>query len=218
MTAGNTHKPQKPRRPLNAATLRQRPGPKRKLRAPALVPQRSRWTEKQRRFVSEYVIDLNATQAAVRAGYSERTAPQIGSENLRKPHIAAAIEEELAARAARTQVTSDEVVRELRRIGMARLDHAVSWDNERLVLVPSEQLSQDTAAAVASVDRGKYGPRIRMHDKVKALQLLGEHTGAFEAGQQQAQMIQVNIVVDDKREVGRPTLCGVNRRDLIGED
>ncbi len=201
MTADNTRKPCKPRRPLNAATVRQRPGPKRKLRAPALVPQRSRWTEKQRRFVSEYVIDLNATQAAVRAGYSERTAPQIGSENLRKPHIAAAIEEELAARAARTQVTSDEVVRELRRIGMARLEHAVSWDNERLVLVPSEQLSEDTAAAVASVDRGKYGLHIHMHDKLKALQLLGEHTGAFRVEQQQPEMVELRIVVDEKRKV-----------------
>lgn len=201
VTADNTDKPRKPRRPLNAATVRQRPGPKRKLRAPTLVLQRPRWTEKQRRFVSEYLIDLNGTQAAVRAGYSEATAPQIGSENLKKPHIAAAIEEELAARAARTQVTSDEVVRELRRIGMARLGDVASWDNERLVLVPSGQLSEDAAAAVASVRRGRYGPEIGMHDKLKALQLLGEHTGAFRVEQQRPPMVELRIVVDEKRKV-----------------
>lgn len=198
MTTKSTHRA---RRLVSAATVRQRPGPKCKRRPSALVPERPRWTQKQRRFVSEYLIDLNSTQAALRAGYSEATAPQIGCENLRKPHIAAAVQEELAARAARTQVTSDEVVRELRRIGMARLDHAVSWDNERLVLVPSEQLSEDTAAAVASVDRGKYGPQIRMHNKLKALQLLGEHTGAFRVQQQRPPMIELRIVVDEKRKV-----------------
>ncbi len=48
---------------------------------------------------------------------------------------------------------------------------------------------------------GQYGPEIRFSDPAPYLRMLGEHTGLFEAGQLQAQMIQVNIVVDDKREV-----------------
>ena len=52
-------------------------------------------TDKQRRFVDEYLIDLNATQAAIRAGYSEKTARYIGYENLTKPHISNAIQERM---------------------------------------------------------------------------------------------------------------------------
>lgn len=73
-------------------------------------------TDKQRRFVDEYLVDLNATQAAIRAGYSEDTARQIGSENLSKPDIADAIAEAMAERSKRVQITADEVLRELKDI------------------------------------------------------------------------------------------------------
>ena len=65
---------------------------------------------KQRRFVEEYLVDLNGTQAAIRAGYSPRTARQIASENLSKPDIADAIAEAQAARSQRTQITADRVL------------------------------------------------------------------------------------------------------------
>ena len=201
MTADNTRKPRKPRRPLNAATVRQRPGPKRKRRPPALVLQRPRWTEKQRRFVSEYLVDVNATQAAIRSGYSKRTARAIGYENLTKPHIAAEIAKGRAARSLRTEITSDNVVQQLQLLADAQLGNAAYWDTQNLKLTPSDQLQPAEAAAVRSVKMGKYGPEIRLSDPAVALRMLGEHTGAFEAGPQQAQMIQVNIVVDDKREV-----------------
>lgn len=70
-------------------------------------------TPKQERFVLEYLVDLNATQAAIRAGYSERTARQTGAENLAKPVIAAAIQEAQAARAARVEITAEWVLRQL---------------------------------------------------------------------------------------------------------
>lgn len=68
---------------------------------------------RQQRFVEEYLIDLNATQAAIRAGYSEDTARAIGCENLTKPDIASAVEAAMAERSKRVQVTADEVLREL---------------------------------------------------------------------------------------------------------
>lgn len=68
-------------------------------------------TDKQRRFVDEYLIDLNATQAAIRAGYSEKTAYSIGSENLTKPEIQIAIAEAQAKRAERVQVDQDYVLK-----------------------------------------------------------------------------------------------------------
>lgn len=71
-------------------------------------------TDKQQRFVEEYLIDLNATQAAIRAGYSEDSAQQIGSENLLKPVIAEAIQAAMAQRAERTKITADYVLATIR--------------------------------------------------------------------------------------------------------
>ena len=70
-------------------------------------------TPKQQRFVEEYLIDLNATQAAIRAGYSEKTAKEIGSENLTKPNIAKAIQEAQESLSNKTQLTVDMVVQGL---------------------------------------------------------------------------------------------------------
>lgn len=70
-------------------------------------------TDKQQRFVEEYLIDLNATQAAIRAGYSEKTAQQMGAENLSKPVIAEAIQEAKNKRTERTELTVDMVVQGL---------------------------------------------------------------------------------------------------------
>lgn len=69
---------------------------------------------KQQRFVREYLVDLNATQAAIRAGYSERTAKAIGSEVLGRPAVAAAIAAAQAKRAERTEIDADWVVEKLR--------------------------------------------------------------------------------------------------------
>jgi phage terminase small subunit len=67
-------------------------------------------TPKQEQFVEEYLIDVNATQAAIRAGYSKKTAHVIGTENLRKPAIAAAVAEAQADRTERTNITQDYVL------------------------------------------------------------------------------------------------------------
>ena len=70
-------------------------------------------TDKQKRFVEEYLVDLNATQAAIRAGYSEKTAYSIGVENLRKPEIKKAIEKAQNERSERVLVTQEDVIRGL---------------------------------------------------------------------------------------------------------
>ena len=70
-------------------------------------------TEKQKAFVREYLVDLNATQAAIRAGYSENTARVIACENLMKPNISEAIEKALQERAERTEITQDKVLEEI---------------------------------------------------------------------------------------------------------
>jgi phage terminase small subunit len=158
-------------------------------------------TAKQRRFIEEILVDNNATQAAIRSGYSKHTAKEIGCENLTKPHIAAEIAKLRAARSLRTQITADDVVQRLQLLASAELPMAASWDGVSVELTESHNLSPAARAAVRSVKMGQYGPEIRFSDPAPYLRMLGEHTGLFEAGQQQAQMIQVNIVVDDKREV-----------------
>ena len=96
-------------------------------------------TARQQRFVDEYLLDLNATQAAVRAGYSARTAGAIGYENLTKPQIGSAICEAQAERARRTRVTADDVIRELWGIA-TRSDSdrtrvlALSWIGKHLAM------------------------------------------------------------------------------------
>ena len=79
-------------------------------------------TPKQDMFVREYLIDLNATQAAIRAGYSAKTAAQIGEENLRKPDIAKAIQAGMDQRSQRTNITAEEVLANIKRIAQKAED------------------------------------------------------------------------------------------------
>lgn len=73
-------------------------------------------TPKQSRWIDEYLIDLNAKQAAIRAGYSKRTAPAIGYENLNKPHLAAEIAERIRLRAEKTNIDADYVLRQAQKL------------------------------------------------------------------------------------------------------
>ncbi|MGJ0508913.1 MAG: terminase small subunit [Methylocystis sp.] len=76
-------------------------------------------TPKQQRFVEEYLVDLNATQAAIRSGYSKKTAGQIGDENLKKPEIAAAIEARRSALSEKTEITQEKVLERFWQIATA---------------------------------------------------------------------------------------------------
>lgn len=150
---------------------------------------------RQRRFVEEYVADPNATQAAIRAGYSPRTAYSIGHENLRKPEISSAIEgarEELAERAG---VDRDRIVEELRRVGFGDLRDAVEWSGKSLKVRAGADLSPDAARAIREIteivtedEDGKKSVRrsVKMHDKLGALRdlakILGYTSGDVPAG------------------------------------
>lgn len=158
-------------------------------------------TPKQQRFVEEYLIDLNATQAAIRAGYSAGTARAIGSENLMKPDIAAAVAEAQASRSMRTNITQDQVLRELARIGFVDIRKVVQWTSGAsgfdeveaeetgevrlsvanfVMLVPSDQIDAETAAAISEVSQTKDGAlKVKLHDKRAALVDLGRHLGMF---------------------------------------
>ena len=137
-------------------------------------------TKKQKRFVEEYLIDLNATQAAIRAGYSPDTAKSIGSENLTKPDIQARIAKAMAERSRRTGVNADRVIMELAKIAFVNASDVIDADT---ATVKADALPEDTAA-IQSVKVKTFGEdglerEIKMADKLKALELLGKHLGMF---------------------------------------
>lgn len=137
-------------------------------------------TKKQKRFVEEYLIDLNATQAAIRAGYSPDTAKSIGSENLTKPDIQARIAKAMAERSKRTGVNADRVVAELAKIAFVNAEDVI--DAETATVKPNA--AREDTAAIQSVKVKTFGEdglerEIKMADKIKALELLGKHLGMF---------------------------------------
>lgn len=138
-------------------------------------------TGKQKRFIEEYLIDLNATQAAIRAGYSPDTAGAIGNENLKKPDIRARIDQEMAKRSSRTGINQDRVIRELARIAFVNPADVIDAKDATL----KEDATEDDTAAVLSVKVKTFGEdgierEIKMADKLKALELLGKHLGMFQ--------------------------------------
>ena len=141
-------------------------------------------TKKQKRFVEEYLIDLNATQAAIRAGYkagNTQRASEIGSELLHKTPVAESIQEAMAERSRRTGVSADRVIQELARIAFV---NAVEVIDTKTATV-KECASSDDTAAIQSVKVKTFGEdgierEIKMADKIKALELLGKHLGMFQ--------------------------------------
>ena len=124
-------------------------------------------TPRQRRFVDEYLIDLNGTQAAIRAGYSQKTARQIGQKLLTKVDIQQAISAAQAARQERTELTADEVIRDLREVR----DICMGRKAVKVVEVAKFE-GEATPHEVDALVFDANGAN-------KALELLGKHIGMF---------------------------------------
>ena len=141
-------------------------------------------TPKQQRFVEEYLIDLNATQAAIRAGYSEKTAKEIGSENLTKPNIAKAIEEAQNKRQEQTQIDAAYVLKRL--VEIDQMDVLDIMDDQ-MKIRPVNEWPKVWRQYVVNLENLELSDgegcfkKIKWPDKVKNLELLGKHVsvGAF---------------------------------------
>ena len=141
-------------------------------------------TNKQKRFCEEYLVDLNATQAAIRAGYKPDNAYATGAENLKKPQIRARVDQMLADQSIRTGVSADRVVRELAKIAFAKATDIIDTETGNV----REDATDEDRACIAAVkvkrvngaDFDSMEREIRLCDKVKALELLGKHFGIFE--------------------------------------
>lgn len=144
-------------------------------------------TPKQQRFVDEYLVDLNAAAAARRAGYSEKTARQIGERLLTNVDVQAAIQERMKARQQRTEITQDAVLKELARIAFFDPRKLFNADGSPKAI---NELDDDTAAALAGVEvleefegTGKdrvfvgYTKKYKVSDKNTALTNAMRHLG-----------------------------------------
>jgi phage terminase small subunit len=150
-------------------------------------------TDKQARFVDEYLIDLNATQAAIRAGYDPKWAKTNTTKLLTNTNVQAYLAERQKALSERTEITQDRVLKELAKIGFADIRKAVKWSptlGEQVVgddmvqtngvmLIDSNLLDDDTAAAVSEIAQTAQGIKIKLHDKRAALVDIGRHLGMF---------------------------------------
>lgn len=140
-------------------------------------------TMKQKRFVEEYLVDLNATQAAIRAGYSVQTANEQGSQNLAKLSIQSAIAIKMAERSRRTGINQDRVIMELAKIAFLNPTDVIDMDEATV----KGEANRDDTACIASVkvkiiptEDGNITEReVKTYDKIKALELLGKHLGMF---------------------------------------
>ena len=135
-------------------------------------------TDKQKRFCEEYMIDLNATQAAIRAGYSPKTANEQGAQNLVK--LSKYIDQLKAEQSRRTGVSADRVVRELAKIAFVNASDLIDPETASVKL----DASRDDLAAVQSIKVKTFGEdglehEVKLADKLRALELLGKHLGAF---------------------------------------
>lgn len=170
-------------------------------------------TPKQKLFVKEYLIDLNATQAAIRAGYSEKTAYRTGADNLKKPQIQAELEKAMKAREKRTEVTQDRVLKELAKIGFADIKDFLSYRTEKTLVevddegteiygyrqiidtIPSDEVDGAVISEVSLARDGTF--KFKLQDKMKALEMMGRHLGMFIEKREISGSLNVNNPLED---------------------
>lgn len=165
-------------------------------------------TEKQKRFAEEYLVDLNATQAAIRAGYSPDTANEQGSRLLANVNVKSTVDKMIAERSRRTGINADRVIREIAKIAFVNAGEVVDLDTALLM----DKISDDDMAAIQSVKVKTFGEdgverEVKLADKLKALELLGKHLGLFKD----------KLEVDGSIKAEMSALSGILKQ-LGGED
>ncbi len=159
-------------------------------------------TPKQQRFIEEYLVDLNATQAAIRAGYSPSTAKEQGCQNLSKLNVKNAIDQALAEMSRRTGINQDRVLLELAKIAFLNPVDVIDMDAATL----KGDANRDDTAAIASVkvkripteDGDIVEREVRTYDKLKALEQIGRHLGMWKDNINLSGEVGIQIVDDIK--------------------
>ena len=156
-------------------------------------------TDRQALFVREYLVDLNATQAAIRAGYAPGSAGQRGWALRRHPGVAGRIEAAMADRAEAVGITAERVLCELARLGFANIQDFLRSGDDGAGWLDPARLTREQAAAITAIEmvEGAVGPgaagqgeagqgargarrvKVKLADKSRNLELIGRHLGIF---------------------------------------
>lgn len=152
--------------------------------------------KKQERFVEEYLIDLNGTQAAIRAGYSPKTANEQASRMLANVNIRARIEKAMAERSRRTGINQDRVLMELAKIGFVNISDVV--DPETAKVLPDAKDEDLACIQSIKVKPTEWGTEreVKMYDKKAALVDIGRHLGMFK-DKLEVEGVEKVVIVDD---------------------
>lgn len=163
-------------------------------------------TERQKLFCDEYLVDLNVTQAAIRAGYSAYYADKRAYTLLENTGIKEYIDKRMTDRQKRTEITQDIVLEELRRIALAKPTDFFNVEDmgqyKQVNIIPTKDIPDDKVGAIASIKQGANGIEVKLHDRLKALELIGRHLGMFKDKLE---------IIDDNKNVN------VNIDDMINE-
>ena len=139
----------------------------------------ARLNDKQQRFVDGYLIDLNATQAAIRAGYSPKTAQEQASRMLSNVMVQDAVAKAMAVRSRRTGINQDRILYELAKIAFANMADVVDLDSAKV----KPDASREDLSCIQSVriKPNEWGTEreVKLYDRKAALELLGRHLGMF---------------------------------------
>lgn len=184
-------------------------------------------TRKQQLFVDEYLIDLNATQAAIRAGYSVKTADVQGSRMLGNVKVQQAISEAMAERSRRTGINQERILIELARIALLNPKSLVNLEDATV----NPEASPDDLAAIASVKVKRFPTKdggegiereVKFYDKIKAIELLGKHLGMFkdrielsgELNKEKSKLDSLLAQLSDANEAGED----ITNENITGKD
>lgn len=156
-------------------------------------------TEKQKIFADEYLIDLNATRA-YRVAYPsvkrDETARANSSRMLTNANVAKYIAERMQDRQKRTEITQDRVLQELAAIAFAKATDYAEVKDEQVIIKDTKKLDEQQTRAIAGIEEGKFGIKVKLNDKEKALELLGRHLGMFK------DKLEVSGLEEEKKKLG----------------
>jgi len=157
---------------------------------------------KEKLFISEYLKDFNATQAAIKAGYSKKTAKEQGYEILTKPHIQNAVKKQVEAILSDNKGLALRIVKECEKIAFSKLDDFLEFDDDGVTLKSSNDVDTSALESVQFDEtRGPKGgltvkKKVKQHDKLKALDILAKYTELYK--EEKGTPIVLNINVEDK--------------------
>jgi phage terminase small subunit len=170
-------------------------------------------TPKIKRFCEEYIKDLNGTQAAIRAGYSQKTANEQSSKLLAKVNVQDFLSKLKQNISDKNEGLAQQVIDELKKLGFSNIQDYIGKENE---IKDLSTITRDNASAVESIKKTvtefsggsessgkKTTVQFKLYDKISALEKLGRHLGIFELdNQQKAAVINVNITDDEEPDNG----------------